>query len=82
MPAEAKDLGFKQINRTYRCYKLLECLHKPKCSIAIDGFVTAFGPKSSSLNICKLTAIDRYNNYLETFPALLALNDHQQVCVS
>ena len=61
MPAEAKDSGFKQINRMYRCWKLLKCLHKPKCSIAIDGFVPVSVQNQVQLNIHKLTAADRYN---------------------
>ena len=69
MPAEAKDSGFKQINRTYRYYKLLGSLHKPKHLIAIDGFVPVFGPKSSSLNIHEVTVTNRYN--LESFPSYL-----------
>ena len=67
MPAEAKFSGFKQTNSTDRCWKLLERLHKPKRSIAIDGFVPIFGPKSSLLNIHDLTAADRYN--LDSFPS-------------
>ena len=68
MPAEAKFSGFKQTNSTDRCWKLLECLHKPKRSIAIYGFVPILGPKSSLLN---LTAADRYN--LDSFPSSLDL---------
>ena len=71
MPAEAKFSGFEQTNSTDRCWKLLECLHKPKRSIAIDGFVPIFGPKSSLLNIHDLTAADRYN--LDSFPSSLDL---------
>ena len=51
MLAEAKDSGFKPINITYRYWKLLERLHKPKHLIAIDGSVPVFGQKLSSLNI-------------------------------
>ena len=68
MLAEAKDSGFKQLNRTYNCWKLLEHLHKPKCSIAINGFVPV---KLSSLKIHELTAADRYN--LDSFPSSLDL---------
>ena len=71
MPAEAKDSGFKQINRTYRCWKLLGSLHKPKRLMAIDGFVPVIRPKSSSLNIHELTAARRYN--LDSFPSSLNL---------
>ena len=73
MPAETEDSGFKQIhvNGTYRCWKLLEHWHKPKCLIAVDGFVLVFRPKSSSLNIHELIAADRYN--LDSFPNSLDL---------
>ena len=71
MPAEAKDSGFKQINRTYRCWKLLGSLHKPKYLIDIDGFVPVFGPKLSSLNIHDLTTAGKYN--YDSFPSSLDL---------
>ena len=71
MPAEAKDSGFKRINRTHRCWKLLGSLHKCKHLIAIDGFGPVFGPKSSLLNIHKLTAADRYN--LDSFSSYFDL---------
>ena len=61
MLAEAKDLGFKQINITDRYWKLLEHLHKPKRSIAIDGFMPVLGPKLSLLNIHELTATEKYD---------------------
>ena len=67
MLAEAKDSGFKQINRTHRCWKLLGSLHKSKRLIAIDGFVPIFGPKLRLLNIHELTAANRYN--LDNFPS-------------
>ena len=77
MPVEAKRFGF-QTNKTHRCRKLLGSLHKSKRLIDIDGFVSVFGPKSSSLIIHELTAADRYNldkfpNYLDLEQSLISL---------
>ena len=69
MPVEAKDLGFKQINRMYTCWKA--CIIKPKRLIALDRFVPVFGQKLSLLNIHELTVAGRYN--LDSFPSSLDL---------
>ena len=67
----AGRLQKNQINTMYRYWKLLESLHKPKRSTAIDWFVPVFGLKSSSLNIHELTAANRYG--LDSFPSPLDL---------
>ena len=50
---------------------MLECLHKPKCSIVIDGNAPIFRPKLSSLNFHDLTATERHD--LDSFPSSLDL---------
>ena len=61
----------------YRCWKLLERLHKAKRSIVYRQICSHFQTKIDLININELHAIDRYN--LDSFPSSL---DKKQSSVS